>query len=117
MHVAIDIDGTLTDHPKELLFLMDSITDDHIGRVTILTGSIGPGDCAFRKAQVRGLLGDNRYDHCIVICEGATTDEVARKKGEFCRDQHVDMIFEDTPSYLQAVRQISPNTACWLNFK
>ena len=67
-----------------------------------------------RLSQVGGLGISKSLFTEIVICDGKTTGEVARKKGEFCRDQRVDMVFEDTPSYLSAIHAISPNTAMFL---
>lgn len=113
-HIAIDIDGTITKHPKEFLELMLALKPNH--RVTVLTGSIGQGIESQRVQQLKSLgISENAYTS-LVIAVDASTQGVADKKGQFCRDQKVDMIFEDTPMYLEAIKRISPSTCCFLIF-
>lgn len=116
MHVAFDIDGTLTSNPEMMRRLISSLrAAGH--QVSILTGSIGPGDLNTRQEQLKrlGIFRDIHFRE-LCICEGANIQEVADGKGVFCRDLCVDMIFEDSPLYLTAVRRISPTTVCWITF-
>jgi hypothetical protein len=112
MHIAIDIDGTLTAQPASFVKLMMALMPIH--RITLLTGTLNSPDMQGRLSQVAGLGIARHLFTEIVICAGKNTGEVATKKGEFCRDQRVDMVFEDTSSYLTAIHPISPNTARFL---
>ena len=117
MHIAIDIDGTLTRYPTQLGALMASLIAEN--QITILTGTLD-NTCdsmfAMRRAQLGNLgIGQSLYTK-LFICYGRSTDEVAARKAEFCRDNQVHMVFEDTRKYLEAIQKISPATACWLVF-
>lgn len=115
LHLAVDIDGTLTAWAEQLLPLMALVVAAS-GRVTLLTGTLNPEiTVAARQAQV-AALGAELGTHYQEIRQiyAPDTDQVARGKGDFCREAGVTHLFEDTPKYVAAVRLASPRTACWL---
>jgi len=115
MHIAIDMDGTLAEHPKEFAQLMVTLLLAN-NYITILPGSMAPNNEPFRLNQLATLgITEDMYSE-LTVCYGQSLDEVGQRKGEFCRDRKVDMLFEDMPIYLRYVRSISPQTVCWLAF-
>lgn len=115
IHLAVDIDGTLTAWSEQLLPLM-ALVVEHGGRVTLLTGTLNPqSDVRDRERQV-AKLGARANEHYNQIRQiyAPDTDQVARAKADFCREASVTMVFEDTPKYIAAIRARSPKTACWL---
>lgn len=109
MKIAFDIDGTITEVPKqmkELIRMHDSV---------ILTGSLNPNATIDgRIEQLRKYdISDEDFDE-IVQCIGIDVVDVAKKKGEYCRDNNIDLIFEDSPLYTFWISRISPQTACFL---
>lgn len=116
MKIAIDIDGTLSRYPERLSSLAKSIVSMG-GYACLLTGHSRPDPStanseelqAGRKAQIESLgIGD--LDAPIHICVGRNSREVAHQKGEFCRDNQIDIFIDDSKDYCEAVRRLSPNT-------
>ena len=111
MRVAVDIDGTITRWPVACKAILAVFAD-----AVILTGNLHNGMTqaqlvAGRVEQLRPYIGEatNR----IVVCVGSSVQEVGRIKGEFCRDNLIDLLIDDSDIYLDAVRRISPGTARW----
>jgi hypothetical protein len=112
MKIAIDIDGTITRYPELFRDMLNRYPE-----AVILTGYAGQ-DWRGRKqdvlvqqrqAQLLPILGV--VSHRIVVCTGATVADVAKAKGEFCRDNAITAIIDDSGVYCRAVRAISPTTA------
>jgi len=109
MKIAFDIDGTITEVPKQMKLMMD------LCHSVILTGSLNPNATIDGRLEQLSKYGINKEDFDeIVQCIGADVTEVAKKKAEYCRDNNIDLIFEDTPLYTYWISKISPNTACFL---
>jgi hypothetical protein len=111
MHIAIDIDGTLTKNPKQLGRLINAVFEAH--HVTFLTGTLGVPNKPERRAQVAALGIPNIERIPIEICAGRSVEDVAKLKGQFCKERTVDILFEDTDTYLFYVKKISPETSCF----
>ena len=108
MKIAIDIDGTITAWPKQFADILSKYED-----AIILTGSLDIRSSMFdllsqRREQLKPLLGDIK--HKIMICVGKDLGQVAQLKGLYCRNNNIDVLFDDDQSYCSAVRAISPNT-------
>jgi hypothetical protein len=112
MKIAIDIDGTITAYPKQLKKIMKN------NYCIILTGSLNPNaDINHRINQLKKYnITENDYKE-IIQCIGKKVVEVAQKKGEYCRNNKIDLIFEDTELYLHLIKKISPKTACFIIYK
>ena len=111
MRVAVDIDGTITRWPGQCKAILNAFSD-----AVILTGNIHNGMTqaqlvAGRIEQLRPYIGD--VTNKIIVCVGSSVQEVGRFKGEYCRDNLVDILIDDSDVYLDAVRRISPGTARW----
>lgn len=119
MKYAIDIDGTITADPERFRMMMADLVNAETSEgnlVICLTGSLSVGADPEELKQKRvlqlrkiGLEGGDDYDD-IHVCVGPTPEDVARMKGEYCRDQGVDVFIDDTPMYRKAVKQLSPGT-------
>lgn len=124
MRVAVDIDGTITAHPERLAATMRALREaghevivlsGSLYRATALYDSIDWLPCMVREVQLHeiGLRAGRDYDR-IVVSTAPTTDGVARGKGRYVVEHGIDMVFEDTPMYLDAIRAAAPGVACWL---
>lgn len=109
MKVAVDIDGTITRWPAACKAVLDAFPD-----AVILTGNIENGATqeqfvTARREQLRQYIGETDRD--IVVCVGCSVPDVARLKGEYCRDNSIGMLLDDSDIYLDAVAKISPATS------
>lgn len=116
MKIGIDIDGTITANPEFFKALIAS----HLyagDEVHIITGGIQPGFGYEFNSQSRikqlSDLGIHRWSY-LVRCYASTSGEVANLKGQYCKDFEIDCLFEDTLSYIEAVKKISPLTQTFL---
>lgn len=112
MTYAFDIDGTLTPDPKRMGDMMSSLVRAG-NRVIVLTGAIRGTEITRpeRIAQLNslGIHHDEHYDE-IFISVGGDMVEVARGKGKVCREEKVDMVFEDNEDFIRFIRTMSPQT-------
>lgn len=83
--------------------------------IYILTGAIASNISRNdRRNQLDGLgISPELYDD-IAIANGINIEDVGRIKGEFCRDNNIDMLFEDMDVYIRKVNELSPQTSTWL---
>jgi len=108
--IAFDIDGTITKHPQRMAALMAQFP----GWV-VLTGGIATpdqidGHKLARQSQLIPFIGEAIDLTLINICLGPSVAEVARLKGEYCRDHQIDILIDDSVEYCRAVQAISPTT-------
>lgn len=115
MKVAIDVDGTLTRHPRELGELMRSLTGaGH--RVVVLTGCACPEPQA---ADVEGLVGQRArqldalgitaaHRDGIEVCVGRSSAEVSLKKALWLSDSGADVFIDDNEAYCREARRLRP---------
>jgi len=112
MKVAVDIDGTITKWPAACLAIMTAFPDS-----VILTGYSGRQPVAYEKllqeriAQLTPIIGVPQ--RLIHICVGRSISHIAELKGQYCRDNHIDLLIDDHDEYCAAVRKLSPKTAVW----
>ena len=111
MRIAVDIDGTITRWPNQCRVILDTFPD-----AMILTGNITNGMTQEqlvegRRAQLLPFIGEKT--RTIVVCTGTTVAGVAHAKGEYCRDNQIDLLIDDSDIYLDAVARLSPKTARW----
>lgn len=45
-----------------------------------------------------------------MVCVGKDPGQVVQLKGLYCRNNNINVLFDDDQSYCSAVRAISPNT-------
>lgn len=116
MNVAFDIDGTLTVDGLQLKKLAVELMKNKDNKVFILTGSVdNMPTLEYRRYQLEkmGFFQDIFY-HELVRASGMNMEEVAISKAEFCRDNNIDMMFEDYEPYIKKINEISPQTSTWL---
>lgn len=112
MRVCVDIDNTLTRWPDACLGILIAFPESWL-----LTGYSGPQPIDQdslqydRRMQVREYIGDLMRP--IHICVGNSIHHIGILKGEFCRDNQIDLLIDDNEIYCKAVRKISPRTAVW----
>lgn len=114
MLIAIDVDGVLSRDTVQLAMLMKAIKRDE-NKIVILTGSLsGHPTYDERLKQITDLgITADLYNE-LKIVDGQDQYAVALKKAVFCREEAVDMIFEDTDLYILKINEISPKTSTWL---
>lgn len=113
MKYGFDIDGTLT-IPAIAKLANDLYKAGY--EIYIITGGLKTNEDPeleirkkHRKNQLKNLI--EGYTK-LIICVGYTTQEVAKMKGEVCLQENIGIIFEDTPLYINWIRQITKgNTA------
>lgn len=89
MRVAIDIDGTITEHPEFFAFLTASLKGNH--EIFIITGR-GP---EMKEVTEEQLRSHNIYfDHMYMI--GVNW----KGKGAFCEEKQIDILFEDMDEFI-----------------
>lgn len=108
--IAIDIDGTTTRWPEQMKVLAASPC-----AVVFLTGhsNVNPATAdliQLNKGRVAQLQELGLFNVPIHVCVGRNSSEVAKQKGEYCRDNNVGLFIDDSLDYCEAVRRISPNT-------
>ena len=114
MHnVAVDLDGTISAFPRQFKEIMRALKIAG-NKVVILTGADNPynGDKEVRRAQIASLGIDESDIDELLICRGQDWKEVAEIKGDYCRDNKVDFVFEDSDEFISAIKRKSPSTAC-----
>jgi uncharacterized HAD superfamily protein len=115
MNIAIDIDGTLTRDTEKLKKLMETLVKDENNKVILLTGCINDSPTeAERIAQLAELGIKSDHYTALERCIGTTHEDVAMKKATYCKENNVDLIFEDDDLYIFLINQISPKTSTWL---
>ena len=111
MKYAIDIDGTLSKRPDVFFDLINSLGPD---KCVFLTGSTDINvpmeqHQSGRRRQVEGLIGSRLFVE-IHICVEETHENVSIAKGNYCRDNGIDVLFDDCERYCNDVSRISPKT-------
>lgn len=134
MKIAIDIDGTLTAFPELFKLIMVALkTAGHY--VCFLTGTLGDVnilishdkemdtgylkklcketlDGRIEQLESYGVISD-MYNELIVAC-GKTVTDVAELKGAFCKQEKIDVVFEDTKLFTDSIGCVAPETTCFL---
>lgn len=92
LKVAIDIDGTITEHPEFFAFLTASLEKTH--EVHIISGR-SPTELERTAAElaVHGV----RYDKINLI------GVVWHGKGEYCEKEEIDILFEDMDEFIEHI--------------
>jgi DNA-binding LacI/PurR family transcriptional regulator len=107
---GFDIDGTLT-IPAIRNLASHLFASGH--KIHIITGGLRkPNEehkigtrMAHRQKQLE-KLGVSLY-HSLHVCVGVTTEEVANEKAKVCREQGIDVMFEDSRIYIDIIRNYS----------
>lgn len=116
MKIGIDIDGTITANPsffKKLIASAIKAGDE----IHIITGGLQDNfgydfNSGKRIKQLNDI--DIYYWTVLVRCFAPTTEEVALLKGKYCLNNEIDCLYEDTLSYIEAVKIYSPFTQTFL---
>lgn len=117
MNIAVDIDGTITESPgffKEFMLAMREKGHS----IHIITGTTNikktPEECQeHRKAQLKkyDIKEKEDYDY-LVICRSPMVEGVAAAKADYCKNKNIDIIFEDSDLFIEAINKYS-NTLCF----
>lgn len=112
--IAIDIDGTLTRDPSTVAELARCLLAQQ-WRVVFLTGGLAAElSASEQQSHEKRRRGQLRYyglqDCEVAVCLASTTDQVAVLKGHWCRENAACILIDDTLSYCEDVRRLSPNT-------
>lgn len=109
MTFAFDLDGTLTREPRALKPIMIALVA--MGHHVVVLTAVEHGEG--NRQNRLGMLASHQYVEGIhytqLVCV-VTGDD----KGHFCAANQVVCMFEDDRGYIEAIRRISPATACWL---
>jgi hypothetical protein len=114
MFFVFDIDDTITEYPEVLSEVMKSLKQaGH--KVFCLTGN-GRGDSDYevdsaeRVNQLKkyGVQKGVDYDS-VVACNSDDPKEIAVKKGEWCKQNNVDLVIDDMDAYIKEIKRASPN--------
>lgn len=117
MKIAIDIDKTITANPHFFrLFIEDQMKAGN--EIHVLTGRVAhtEGDMESPPDRVEQLakLGITSYTRLVQITRSQQHPDIGIGKGEYCRDNGIDMIMEDDPLYIKEISRISPATQAFL---
>jgi hypothetical protein len=117
MRIAIDIDNTITANPAFFRrFIEDQMRAGN--EVHILTGgvSIPEGNVESPPHRVRQLksYGIESYTRLVQVTRRSQHPDIGEGKGEYCRDNRIDMVLEDDVLYVQEISRISPDTQAFL---
>lgn len=124
MKIAIDIDGTITRLPKFFKQFIDSFIDND-NEIHILTGAKPnsrndgnnkEGNYSNLPNRMKQLkkYGIENYTVLISVLRETDTPGVAEGKGDYCKENKIDIIFEDNSKYAEAIKRISPHTIIFL---
>lgn len=117
MRIAIDIDDTITANPEFFrLFIENQLQAGN--EIHLLTGRKGATEANMespdnRVEQLR-KLGITRYTRLVQIARKAQHPDIGTGKGEYCRDNAIDMVIEDDIRYIQEIARVSPRTQAFL---
>ena len=117
MKIAIDIDHTITANPEFFrLFIENQLRAGN--EIHVLTGRLShrEADIVSPDERVEQLrrLGITTYTRLVQITRKAQYPDIGTGKGEYCRDNAIDMIIEDDLSYIREISRISPLTQAFL---
>jgi hypothetical protein len=59
-------------------------------------------------------LGITAYTRLVQITRSTQHPGIGRGKGEYCRRNMIDMVFEDDIGYIREIERASPNTQSFL---
>ena len=118
MRFAFDLDGTISAAPDVWRTIMRSLkAQGH--DVFILTGAIlgtpgGNPPWRLNQLQTLGVLPEDYTQLVIVTVDNhpdfnVVTKQIGLKKGEFCIQQDVKFMVEDSPVYLECIAEKSPH--------
>lgn len=122
MLVAVDIDGTLSAHPYKFACMIAALQTNGDDVVLLTGGIVEKPNCDLvfqravseRREQVRPFFESHSFKVLdkvtIYPCLAKSFAEVVPLKGIYCRDNKVDILFDDSPSYCEAVKKLSPGT-------
>lgn len=109
MKFGFDIDGTITAAPAAFAAIMLALRQaGH--ECWVITGVVGSaGDENARRAQLAAVgVSPACFDGLRIF---ATNDgPVAAQKAAFCRNEGIDFVFENEPSYAEAIIKACPVT-------
>lgn len=117
MKIAIDIDGTISLNPDFFRRFIDNQMDAG-NEIHILTG--GKRDQEDNVINPEGRLkqlkrlGITRFTVVVQIVRETQHPGIGVGKAEYCRDNDIDMIFEDDRLYVLEIKRIAPNTQAFL---
>ena len=116
MKIGIDIDNTITANPiffKNLIEVNLAMGNE----IHIITGgledSVGYEYSPSSRIEQLKNIGISEWT-TLVRCFAPTSDEVARLKGNYCKNTLIDCMYEDTVKYIETIKQISPKTQTFL---
>jgi hypothetical protein len=117
MKIAIDIDRTITANPQFFRnFIENQLKAGN--EVHVLTGRVSntEGDMVSPRDRVEQLarLGITTYTRLIQISRRAQYPDIGAGKGDYCRENGIDMIMEDDTEYVREISRRSPETQAFL---
>ncbi|OPY60057.1 MAG: hypothetical protein A4E57_04568 [Syntrophorhabdaceae bacterium PtaU1.Bin034] len=118
LRIAIDVDNTITANPQFFrLFIENQLRAGN--EVHVLTGRKSSGEEGNQESpgeRVEQLrkIGITNYTRLIQITRRTQHPDIGIGKGEYCRDNLIDMVLEDDILYIQEISRISPTTQAFL---
>jgi hypothetical protein len=117
MRIAIDIDNTITSNPRFFrLFMENQLLAGN--EIHVLTGKVASRvedeENPEERIEQLARLGITSYTRLVQITRTSQHPDIGTGKGEYCRDNEIDMIFEDDIFYIREISRISPVTQAFL---
>ena len=117
MRIAIDIDGTITSSPTFFArFIENQLLAGN--EIHILTGGVAlpEEDLESPPYRIRQLksYGITSYTRLVQVTRRSQYPDIGVGKGEYCRNNRIDMIMEDDVHYIKEISRISPDTQAFL---
>ena len=106
MTIAIDLDQTFTKYPAVFSLLGRALVKDG-HEVVILTAVPGGEKSRMNRLELLDQAGITSDCYSAMVCV-----ETGEQKGAWCLAHNAAALFDDTLSYCEATRRISPSTAC-----
>jgi hypothetical protein len=108
MHVAFDLDGVIDAYPRQMQTLMSALlAAGHT--VTVLTGNGAkiPGTEDYQEKQnFLNSLGCGACYDFLVVLNNTTGASTAQEKAEWCENNHVDMLIDNTKDNADAANNV-----------
>lgn len=101
MTIAVDLDGTITRHPKELGMLMDAL--DRQGHDVWIVSAVPDGESIEVRQKMLLNAGLATWNARLIRVR-----DDGKQKAIWCRDNGVDILIDDASNNMQGAREIYP---------
>lgn len=104
MKFAFDLDGTITKHPEAVFDMMSAVEKG--GHQVVVLTAVPQGEQPGRRLDMLRAAGGAWWENFMV----EVPDDHGVSKAEWCRDHGVDVLVDNQPENMEALKRISPDT-------